>query len=96
MIASGTSDVVATYQGNSAAFSNDLYLVNTGQFVFNNHASAVGSTVGLGSFAPGTELIFNLRNMVFAKPGVYRFQLFSGDALLGERRFEVRKMPQVT
>ena len=60
VIVSGTSDVVATYQGNSASFSNDLFLVNTGQFIFNNHASAVGSTVDLGAFAPGTELLFKL------------------------------------
>jgi hypothetical protein len=29
-------------------------------FVFNNHSSAVGSTVNLGSFAVGTELLFRL------------------------------------
>jgi len=60
VIAGGGSDIIATYQGNSAAYSNDLYLVNTGQFIFNNHASAVGSTVNLGSFTAGTELIFKL------------------------------------
>ena len=60
VIVSGTSDVVATYQGNSAAYSNDLYLENTNTFVFNNHTSAVGSTVNLGSFAIGTELLFRL------------------------------------
>ena len=59
VIAAG-GDVVATYQGNSAAYSNDLYLMNTGAFVFNNHTSAVGSTVDLGSFAAGTELLFKL------------------------------------
>lgn len=55
-----TDDIIATYQGNSASFSNDLYLQNTGEFLFNNHASAVGSTVNLGSFAIGTELVFRL------------------------------------
>ncbi len=60
VIVSGTADVVATYEGNSAAFSNDLYLANNGMFVFNNHASPVGSTVDLGSFAVGTELLFLL------------------------------------
>ncbi len=59
VIAAG-GDVVATYQGNSASYSNDLYLVNTGQFIFNNHSSAVGSTVDLGAFAAGTELEFRL------------------------------------
>lgn len=57
-----SSDIIATYQGNSAAYSNDLYLVLPGPdvFIFNNHASAVGSTVNLGSFAIGTELEFRL------------------------------------
>lgn len=65
--------VVATYQGNSASYSNDLYLALDGLgkpgddgnlsndlFIFNNHGSAVGSTVDLGSFASGTELLFRL------------------------------------
>ena len=60
VVVSSTDDVVARYEGNSASFSNDLYLQNTGTFVFNNHASAVGSTVDLGSFAVGTELLFRL------------------------------------
>jgi hypothetical protein len=53
-----TGDVIATYQGNSADYSNDLSL--NGTFIFNNHATAVGTTVNLGSFAAGTELIFQL------------------------------------
>ena len=58
--------VNATYKGNSAAYSNDLYLVtndgvaNNDVFIFNNHSSAVESTVNLGSFAANTELIFRL------------------------------------
>ncbi len=62
-----TGDIIAKYEGNSAAYSNDLYLDlgafgPTGEdvFIFNNHGSAVGSTVNLGSFAIGTELIFRL------------------------------------
>jgi hypothetical protein len=74
VLVGGTSDIVATYQGNSASFSNDLYLMWDGAagkpgddgnlsndvFIFNNHSSAVGSTVNLGAFAPGTELEFRL------------------------------------
>jgi PEP-CTERM motif len=66
VIVSGTDDIIATYQGNSAGYSNDLYLSLTastlppGTFIFNNHLSAVGSQVNLGSFAVGTELIFRL------------------------------------
>jgi hypothetical protein len=65
VIVQGTEDVIATYRGNSANFSDDLYLFSpNGVFsttlIFNNHASPVGTTVNLGSFAAGTELIFRL------------------------------------
>src|SRR4051812_14917759 len=83
----GTNPIVATYEGNSASYSNDLYLMldGTGQpgddgitsndlFIFNNHASAVGATKDLGSFALGTELEFrlfvnNTGNTFFTGPG---------------------------
>ena len=40
-------EVVATYRGNSASYSNDLYLSSpvASSLIFNNHASAIGSTV---------------------------------------------------
>lgn len=66
VIVSGTDDIIATYQGNSAAYSNDLYLgvaaaSNPGdEFIFNNHGNAPGDVFNLGSFAVGTELIFRL------------------------------------
>lgn len=59
VIVSSADPVVATYQGNSASYSNDLYL--NGSLIFNNHETAVGTTMDLGSFAVGTELIFELR-----------------------------------
>jgi len=59
VIASGGA-VTATYEGNSASYSNDLYLVNTGAFVFNNHVNNPGDTAALGTFAAGTELLFKL------------------------------------
>lgn len=72
LVGSGSS-IVATYQGNSAAYSNDLYLMLDGTgnpgndgntandlFIFNNQGSAIGSTVNLGSFTVGTELMFRL------------------------------------
>jgi hypothetical protein len=37
-----------------------LVLPGDDLFIFNNHLSPVGSTVNLGSFAPGTELMFRL------------------------------------
>lgn len=73
VLVAGTDPIVATYQGNSAFYSNDLYLMldaggepgddgdpSNDLFLFNNHASAVGSSVDLGGFTPGTELIFRL------------------------------------
>ena len=59
VVASGGT-ITAEYLGNSAAYSNDLYLVNTGLFIFNNHANTVGDTKVLGSFAAGTVLTFRL------------------------------------
>lgn len=58
VIASG-GEVIAKYEGNSAGYSNDL-LLNLA-FIFNNHATTVGDIKSLGSFAAGTELIFQLR-----------------------------------
>ncbi|WP_338847571.1 PEP-CTERM sorting domain-containing protein [Massilia sp. W12] len=58
VFATGNGPVIAKYEGNSAGYSNDLFLGSL--FIFNNHASPVGSTVNLGSFTPGTELVFRL------------------------------------
>jgi hypothetical protein len=73
VLVAGTDPVVATYQGNSADYSDDLYLMLDGlgqpgddgnlsndMFVFNNHSSTVGSMLTLGSFTPGTELMFRM------------------------------------
>jgi hypothetical protein len=73
VLVTGTNPIIATYEGNSATFTNLLYLMVDGSgkpgddgdtsndvFIFNNQASPVGSTVNLGSFAPGTELQFRL------------------------------------
>ncbi|HEY0065638.1 MAG TPA: PEP-CTERM sorting domain-containing protein [Telluria sp.] len=65
-VLAGNGAVVATYQGNSASYSNDLYLVtndgidNNDVFIFNNQTSPVGSTFDLGAFGFGTELVFRL------------------------------------
>ena len=60
IIVSGTGDVIATFQGNSGSYSNNLYLIGQPGIIFNNQSSIVGSTVNLGSFAVGTELVFKL------------------------------------
>ncbi|MBN2630742.1 MAG: VPLPA-CTERM sorting domain-containing protein [Rhodobacteraceae bacterium] len=65
VIATG-GEVVAKYEGNTAAYTNLLYLDNGNTdftddlFIFNNQASVVGSTANLGSFTAGTELLFRL------------------------------------
>ena len=74
LVIAGANEVIAKDEGNSASFSNNLYLQNTGEFIFNHHTSPVGSTKSLGTFAPGTELIFRLEvtntgNNFFTGPG---------------------------
>ncbi len=69
----GGASVVATYLGNSARYSNDLYLAldefgvpgldgndANDLFLFNNHDFPVNSTVDLGVFPAGTELVFRI------------------------------------
>ena len=63
VIVAETGEVTATYQGNSAAYSNDLYLdapANDLGIIFNNHADPVGLTKSLGIFNAGEELLFRL------------------------------------
>ncbi len=73
VIAANSNEVVATFHGHSAWYSNDLYLMldangkpgddgdfKNDMFIFNNQTSEVGSTKSLGSFTPGTELTFRL------------------------------------
>lgn len=50
--------VTAEFLGSDAGYFNSLYLYED-QFLFNK-ASAVGSSVDLGWFAAGTELVFRL------------------------------------
>ena len=62
VVASG-GDIIATYEGTTAAYTDLLVLASPSNAlgtIFNNHASPVGSTVDLGSFAAGTELKFQL------------------------------------
>jgi hypothetical protein len=66
-------EVFATFASGSGAFENYLYLSTPPgpytnadsstvgiNWIFQNHLSAPGTTVSLGIFAAGTELIFNL------------------------------------
>jgi hypothetical protein len=70
-------EVIAKFLGHTAGYSNDLYLSspsNSLGLIFNNHATAVGTTMSLGSFAAGTELIFQ----IYVQNTGYSF--FSGPA----------------
>lgn len=64
VIVSKIEDIIVTFQGSTSGteYNNDLYLElpTESRFLFNNKTSSVGSTVNLGSFAPGTELKFRL------------------------------------
>jgi hypothetical protein len=73
VIAGSSVPVVATYLGNSAQYSSNLFLEllsggtpggdgdrTNDRFIFNNQTSAVNSQVTLGTFVSGTELIFRL------------------------------------
>jgi hypothetical protein len=57
VVATG-GEVFATYEGTTASYSDDLFL--NGVWIFNNHSTPVGTTVDLGNFAAGTELLFQM------------------------------------
>jgi hypothetical protein len=55
--------VIATFESNDAGYTNDLYLdspANALGLIFRNHTTVPGTTMDLGNFAAGTELIFKL------------------------------------
>ena len=65
VVVSSTADIIATFLGGTALYSDDLFLSSDGGstyggLIFNNKTSSIGSTVNLGSFAIGTELIFKM------------------------------------
>jgi len=61
VVVQNTGSVVARFEGfGSAVLSSTLFLEGRNGAIFNNFTSTVGSTVDLGTFAAGTELIFRL------------------------------------
>ena len=79
VIVATTGDVIVTYNGAGGAIPAQLYLydpVNGFGIIFDNQTSFEGDTFNLGSFAVGTELIFEL--YVANGPG-YNFQTGSGN-----------------
>lgn len=61
-----SNPVIAKFEGSDAGYNSDLYLytddgiAGNDIWIFNNFASVVGSTVNLGDFILGSELIFRL------------------------------------
>jgi len=62
VIATG-GEVFATYQGSTAAYTDLLHLNGGSTDIFKTvtNPTSVGTQVSLGSFAAGTELVFNIR-----------------------------------
>lgn len=63
VIVANDGEVVAKFLGHTAGYSNDLYLndpVNGIGIIFNNQTTPVGTTLSLGNFTAGTELIFRI------------------------------------
>jgi hypothetical protein len=63
VIVASDGEVVAKFLGHTAGFSNDLYLdepANALGIIFNNQTTPVGTTMSLGTFSAGTELIFRI------------------------------------
>ncbi|MGD9633899.1 MAG: PEP-CTERM sorting domain-containing protein [Pirellulales bacterium] len=59
-------EVVATFRGHSAGYTNELYLDspdNALGLLFTNQTTPVGAQVNLGSFTAGTELLFRMNVM---------------------------------
>lgn len=59
IIVATTGDVTATFDGYRSMYANQLSLAGYG-LIFTDGVSAMGSTVDLGTFAAGTELVFSL------------------------------------
>ncbi|MCE3606247.1 PEP-CTERM sorting domain-containing protein [Massilia sp. P8910] len=66
VLAANAGAIVATYQGSSANYNNDLYLFtddgvdDNDVFMFSNRSTPAGHIVNLGRFVPGRELMFRL------------------------------------
>jgi hypothetical protein len=79
VIVANNGEVVARYMGHTAGLTSELYLDSpSGVFtgvIFNNHTTPVNTTVSLGTFTAGTELIFRLH--VFSSP---QYDFYSGPA----------------
>ncbi len=63
VVVANDGEVIAKFLGHTAGYTNLLYLdspTNGIGMIFNNQASPIGSTLSLGNFTAGTELIFRI------------------------------------
>lgn len=63
VVVENDGEVIAKFLGHTAGYTNLLYLdspTNGIGMIFNNQTAIWGSTVNLGSFTAGTELIFRI------------------------------------
>lgn len=58
LVVDAPGEVWARYEGSSAGYSNDLYYGD--RFLFGNATSTLGSTVLLGTFNAGDELVLRM------------------------------------
>lgn len=61
VVVENDGEVVAKFLGHTAGYTNLLFLSAPGNIlgtIFNNHTTPIGTTVSLGNFTAGTELIF--------------------------------------
>ena len=62
-----TGVVSVTYQGTSASFTDQLFLASPAggsRTIFDNQATPVGTTLTLGTFDAGTELLFGIDSLL--------------------------------
>jgi hypothetical protein len=79
VIADG-NEILLTYLGSGADYTNNLYLTNTGAWLFGNRSSQLGSQINIGTFTVGTELVFRLNWSWKRNSGNW----YSGDASRNE------------
>ena len=80
ILVDNTKDIIVTYLGSTAYFDDNLFLDKNGKslFIFNN-STPVGTSVDLGSFPIGTELLFRMHSIWHVYYPV-SWDFFSGDA----------------
>ncbi|HEY4301316.1 MAG TPA: DUF4114 domain-containing protein [Candidatus Didemnitutus sp.] len=64
IVANG-GEVYVTFNGSDAGYDNLLFMVNgPAGTLFEGHVTSVGSTIDVGWFAAGTDLVFGLNNQM--------------------------------